>query len=92
MTFNCENDISIIQSKLNEYTHNLKTNFEKHMNASFNPFEESKEVKKISSVLDEASKFKYVHGISNQYKLPTQGGDCWAMSNWLYNHIKKTGV
>ena len=19
-------------------------------------------------------------------------GDCWAMSDWLYNHIKKTGV
>jgi hypothetical protein len=92
MAVNCEKDVSTIQNTLNEYTHNLKTNFKKHVSPSFNLFEESKEVKKISGILDEASKFKYVHGISSSYKLPMQGGDCWAMSDWLYNHIKKTGV
>ncbi|MGB9980152.1 hypothetical protein [Methanobacterium sp.] len=88
----CEKDISMVSNKLNEYAHNLETNFEKYMSHSFNPFEESKEVKRISGILEEASKFKYVHGISSAYKIPTQGGDCWAMSDWLYNHIKKTGV
>lgn len=92
LTANCEKDISIIHTQLNEYAANLKTNFEKHMNSSFNPFGESKEVKKISGILDEASKFKYIEGISSSSKLPTKGGDCWAMSDWLYNHIKKTGV
>ena len=52
----------------------------------------AKKSKKISGILNEASKFNYVHGISSSYKLSTEGGDCWAMSDWLYNHIKKTGV
>lgn len=92
LAINCEKDISMIHTTLNGYANNLKTELEKHTGPSFNPFEESKEVKKISGILDEASKFKYVHGISSSYELPKEGGDCWAMSDWLYNHIKKTGV
>lgn len=89
---NCEKNISLIHNTLNDYLNTLKIDFKKHTSPPFNPFEESREIKKISSILDEASKFKYVHGISSSYKLSTQGGDCWAMSDWLYNHIKKTGV
>ena len=89
LTVNCQKDISIIHTQLNKCIHDLKTDFEKHVGPSFNPFEESKEVKKISGILNEASKFNYVHGISSSYKLSTDGGDCGAMSDWLYNHIKK---
>lgn len=58
-----------------------------------NPFEESEEIKKISGILEKSSKFKYVKGVnSSASRLPTVGGDCWAMSDWLYKNIKKTGV
>ncbi|MGZ7095786.1 MAG: hypothetical protein ACXVHU_04890 [Methanobacterium sp.] len=58
-----------------------------------NPFEESEEVKKISGILNEGSKFKYVKGANSKASLlPTEGGDCWAMSEWLYENIEKTGV
>lgn len=58
-----------------------------------NPFEESEEVKKISGILEEGSKFNYVRGLnSSASRLPAEGGDCWAMSDWLYKNIKKTDL
>lgn len=58
-----------------------------------NPFEESEEVKKISGILEEGSTFQYVRGAnSSSLRPPIEGGDCWAMSDWLYKNIRKTGV
>ena len=56
-------------------------------------YEESEEIKKISGILEEDSKFKYIKGAnSSASRLPEEGGDCWAMSEWLYKNIKKADV
>jgi hypothetical protein len=47
LTANCEKDISIIHNQLNKYIHDLKTDFEKHVGPSFNPFEKAKKSKRF---------------------------------------------
>lgn len=85
------NDSGIISSLDNFLSFNWMPKFE--IAPIKNPFEESAEVKKISGILEESSKFKYVKGVnSSASRLPNDGGDCWAMSDWLYKNIKKTGV
>jgi hypothetical protein len=81
-------------SKLDNFlSFNWIPNFQLHPVIIKNPFEESEEVKKISGILEEGSKFKYVKGVnSSASRLPNEGGDCWVMSDWLYKNIKKTGV
>ncbi len=72
---------------------NWLPNFEFNLVTIENPFKESEEVKKISGILEEGSKFQYVKGVnSSASRLPNESGDCWAMSDWLYKNIKKTDV